>query len=610
MLSSLPLSLLEIKRSIVLFLLVLLSLGLLVQGKDGNPDFGSNPIGLPFIDNYSSEEFQFHPQNWCIEQDPRGILFFANTQGLLEFDGVNWRRHELIAGSSITVLKHDGEKRLYLGGRGDFGYFEFDSTNGYRYTSLGERIPEDQQALINTIWNIVIDEGAVYFRSNRAIFRFQGEALEVIPGAFTFLEKVGDVLYLLQKEHGLQRMREGEIEDVESGASLQDVRLYSGLPFDDSGKVLFASPTDGCFVFEPGVGVKDFDTEAEAFLMDNRIYRGNLIQIGQQRLFAYATYNGGVVVFDRAGSIVQVLNKESGLPGDKAHYVLQDRDGALWISLNSGIARVEFPSPFSIFDERLGLEGLPKCAEYYNETLFVGTSVGLFQLKNARDEEIIPWSRFEPIEGYHLAGEEKLSTEIWSMLSYDGSLWVGDARYVHRIVDGKIVESFDCQNSVYSILPLPDQNAILLGGAQGVWVLVKENGDWKLSGKISDSINTVWSMVKDDQGRIWLGTPASGVIRLYNLDPRTASGTITRYGKDEGVPESWLHVSEVDGRLVVVPETGLYRYDLDSDAFVPDELADALGIDMDEQVSHLTEGVGGRLWMMRGQMRVVFALGF
>ena len=48
--------------------------------------------GIPAIKNYTIEDCNVEcGQNWDILQDNRGIMYFANTKGLLEFDGKNWR---------------------------------------------------------------------------------------------------------------------------------------------------------------------------------------------------------------------------------------------------------------------------------------------------------------------------------------------------------------------------------------------------------------------------------------------------------------------------------------------------------------------------------------
>src|SRR4030042_743059 len=43
------------------------------------------------IRNFSPREYKNRPQNWAIIQDQRGVLFFGNNSGILEFDGIFWR---------------------------------------------------------------------------------------------------------------------------------------------------------------------------------------------------------------------------------------------------------------------------------------------------------------------------------------------------------------------------------------------------------------------------------------------------------------------------------------------------------------------------------------
>jgi len=47
--------------------------------------------GRPFITNYAPKLYDGNPQNWCIAQDLRGVMYFGNSDGILEYDGINWR---------------------------------------------------------------------------------------------------------------------------------------------------------------------------------------------------------------------------------------------------------------------------------------------------------------------------------------------------------------------------------------------------------------------------------------------------------------------------------------------------------------------------------------
>ena len=48
-----------------------------------------------FIVKYPTETHQASIQNFDIAQDKQGILYFANTNGVLIFDGIHWQMLEL-----------------------------------------------------------------------------------------------------------------------------------------------------------------------------------------------------------------------------------------------------------------------------------------------------------------------------------------------------------------------------------------------------------------------------------------------------------------------------------------------------------------------------------
>ena len=74
------------KRSelLVLFLVLLSANALLAQ---------PNNHGVPLVSNYPHELTLGGEQNWCITQDARGVIYVGNhDKGILEYDGVEWRR--------------------------------------------------------------------------------------------------------------------------------------------------------------------------------------------------------------------------------------------------------------------------------------------------------------------------------------------------------------------------------------------------------------------------------------------------------------------------------------------------------------------------------------
>lgn len=50
----------------------------------------SDELGSFPYRNFLYNEYHGHFQNWAIVQDHRGIIYVANNNGILEYDGRNW----------------------------------------------------------------------------------------------------------------------------------------------------------------------------------------------------------------------------------------------------------------------------------------------------------------------------------------------------------------------------------------------------------------------------------------------------------------------------------------------------------------------------------------
>src|SRR4051812_33772747 len=91
--------------------------------------------GLYAFETYGAEQYGATPQNWAIAQDNRGIMYFGNTDGVLEFDGFTWRFIKANGGVRALAVSRAGT--VYVGGAGnDFGYLKPDSRGLLQFVSL------------------------------------------------------------------------------------------------------------------------------------------------------------------------------------------------------------------------------------------------------------------------------------------------------------------------------------------------------------------------------------------------------------------------------------------------------------------------------------------
>ena len=136
------------------------------------------------------------------------------------------------------------------------------------------------------------------------------------------------------------------------GEFFADTRIYTMLPFSPS-EILIGSREKGLFLMDKN-GVKPFPCEIESYLINNQLYHGDILADGS---FALATLRGGVVIINKQGQTLHVLNRSVGIQDSSVMYVYADDYGGLWLALDRNISRVQIPASFTIFGEMSGLSG-------------------------------------------------------------------------------------------------------------------------------------------------------------------------------------------------------------------------------------------------------------
>ena len=84
--------------------------------------------GIPEVDYFSRGDYKGATQNWSISQAENGLLYSANNDGILEYDGSEWRllpKNANVIHRSVLAYQN----RIYMGAYNEFGYYEY---NGHK----------------------------------------------------------------------------------------------------------------------------------------------------------------------------------------------------------------------------------------------------------------------------------------------------------------------------------------------------------------------------------------------------------------------------------------------------------------------------------------------
>lgn len=77
----------------------------------------ASPIPFsPIVRSYSVSDYNAGIQNWAIAQDERGVMYFGNNSGLLEFDGSAWRLYELPTKGIVRAIYYRAQNEAYMMG--------------------------------------------------------------------------------------------------------------------------------------------------------------------------------------------------------------------------------------------------------------------------------------------------------------------------------------------------------------------------------------------------------------------------------------------------------------------------------------------------------------
>ncbi|MBS1730767.1 MAG: hypothetical protein JSS67_08310 [Bacteroidetes bacterium] len=553
----------------------------------------NNDAGKPFITNWLPKEYNADAQTWGVAQDSRGIMYFGNSNGLLEFDGVTWRVLEFTENSFVRSLAIGANKNIYIGGKGEIGYFlpvnEFQKNSGLKnpynrkYISLTRFLhPNDRD--FTDVWRTCISSQYVFFQTKKHLFRYSlsqaGKKDSICKNCmhvFTNDDRFGG-LAIVNNHVYTATAKDGLLEVIgDTMVSLPDgKKIGSGfsfiVPYNDSigsKKMLIATEAHQLYIYDGktcellgGVIadlVKQFDTYDAVTLSDGTI--------------AIATQGSGVVIINpmAGGKIIHVLNKATGMKADIAYNLYVGKQGALWITTNNGIGRVEATSPLSNFDEVSGLNGVGYSIEKFQNQIYLATEVGVSYLQETKTTGNIPLPTFNFVQGLH--------HWTWCLLPLPSSkeMLAGTEEGVYKIRDNKATLLVQLNHDVICMhRSAYDSNRIFLGLRYGGIASIyynHTNDTWTNEGNIPGVDEYIYSINESSDGSLWL-TAKYNPYLIKIAFRSVAKGAemhklqVKHYDTTQGLPEeNAIRTTIIAKQLYAYALGKVFRYNASTDKF-------------------------------------------
>ncbi len=346
-------------------------------------------IFTPRLSNYSYQQYGAGTANWDILEDDRGLLYFANNQGVLEYDGSNWTLIESPDQEVARSFAKDDEGKIYVGFVGDLGYLAADEKGAIHFVSLRSKLPPEFR-FFKEVWRTHFFQGAIYYQTRHHLFRWDGSEMKVLnPGVnIQFSWIANDQLFVGLSNKGLFQVNGSALQLAPNGDQFADKRIYTILPFDDN-KYLVGTRKAGLMIWD-GQEVQPFETEIPDAFVKQLYLPGLSFGNGQ---FLLNTVGNGAIQLNAEGQILNHFNEESGLQDNTVNYTYLDSKGTLWLALFNGISAIHLPSPFRYLKEDTGLPSKTvNDLELHNGNLYAGTINGVFVLNDKGD-------KFVPVNG-------------------------------------------------------------------------------------------------------------------------------------------------------------------------------------------------------------------
>jgi ligand-binding sensor domain-containing protein/DNA-binding CsgD family transcriptional regulator len=507
-----------------------------------------------------------------VAQANNGWLYFANSAGLLEFDGVYWKTYSV--NNQIVRSLKIVDDRIYVGGTSEFGYFERDEIGSFVYHSISQTLPN----WWGQVWNIFQAKNTIYFLDDTNINVYTSDSkVKTIPTNMKIdcSAMIQDRLYLGSTE-GLFLYDGDTLTKVAINSNeLVGQKIVGINSYKD--RILVTTSKSGLYFIENQKCEKVYSI-ATRFIEQNQLFcsvvSGSKVVLGSVR--------NGAFIFDLENpTYYNAFNLSNGLKNNTILSLLFDKDENLWLGLDKGLGYVELKSSVRPLFSVNSPIGTGYCSITYNNELYLGTNQGLYKLDASGNYQMITNS----------------DGQVWSLSIIQGSLFsCGDNGIL--VITPQQTYQIDIGGAWEAHLLSANPDRILVGTYTGLKGLQKLAGIWRFVYDVSEFRHSARGFIEDETPNVfWIANTNQDIQRL-TIDSNNGNLlNIKKYGLKNAQIGYNVFFRKVQNNLIICADKGIFQYSPISDEFIKYSQLEGI-LDGDKYYEYLNADSRGNIWFV------------
>ncbi len=422
---------------------------------------------LPKVICYDKEAYNAGRQNWDVEIDKHGVVYFGNSDGLLYNVYGEWGLATLSEKGLVRAVLADNDS-IWCGSS-EYGFFT-KKDGEFIYHQVGKTKGEP-------IWNIESYKNQIILQSTFQLFIYDKanqkvNTIDTKDRIYSIIDWE-DKIWVVLASGKIGYLSQGKVNTVSQFKQLENREVRNSFIHNES---LFFVLFDGDVYTYNGTDL--IQVKLPKILDNKTLFTGISYN---NNSYCLGSISNGFLHIDDEGNVLRHVNSGDGLIDNTVLSMQCDELGNIWLGLDYGIAKIELQSAINNIFEG----GATYSIKDFQDKTYLATNKGLFMSEKEEGFQAVP----------------NTSGQVWKLKEIDNELYVCHNNGLF-LLKGGIVQNIAPYSGFIDVAHFEGSDYFLFSGYHGI-ILVKKVGSrydyisnlniWGNSSLVYDKLNKcIW----------------------------------------------------------------------------------------------------------------------